>query len=204
ARVRPRSMRAAERGRTDHDRSGHDRAGRRPPVPLGWPRPVTPRPPAARMYLLGRLLRPNALYRRLAAWLEARPPLRALFTGAEARVKGRAFGCHMCGQCALPVTGYACPMGCPKQLRNGPCGGVSPTGGCEVYPQLRCVWVVAFERAEEQGRSGDLDLLHRPIDHRRFGESSWLNYWQGRDDELWTGDRVLSVTAASGGAGAWR
>jgi len=92
----------------------------------------------------------------------------------------------MCGQCALPVTGYVCPMGCPKELRNGPCGGVGADGGCEVYPERRCVWVEAFERAASQGRAADLRLLHLPIDHRRWGESSWLNYWQGRDEDLWT------------------
>jgi hypothetical protein len=31
-------------------------------------------------------------------------------------------------------------------------------------------------------------LLHRPVDHRRWGQSSWLNYWQGRDEQLWTND----------------
>jgi hypothetical protein len=34
-------------------------------------------------------------------------------------------------------------------------------------------------------RATDLRLLHRPIDHRRWGQSSWLNYWQGRDEGLW-------------------
>ena len=56
---------------------------------------------------------------------------------------------------------------------------------CEVYPERRCVWVDAYERAADQGRSADLRLLHRPIDHRRWGQSSWLNYWQGRDEGLW-------------------
>jgi hypothetical protein len=92
----------------------------------------------------------------------------------------------MCGQCALPATGYTCPMTCPKQLRNGPCGGVWPGGWCEVHPTLRCVWVTAFDRAERAGRGGDLDLLQRPVDHREWGRSSWVNYWQGRDDDLWT------------------
>ncbi len=97
----------------------------------------------------------------------------------------------MCGQCALPVTGYVCPMGCPKELRNGPCGGVAADGGCEVYPDRRCVWVEAYERAAAQGRAADLRLLHRPADNRRWGTSSWLSYWQGRDEDLWTaGDRA--------------
>ena len=62
---------------------------------------------------------------------------------------------------------------------------VGADGSCEVYPALRCVWVEAYERAASQGRATDLRLLHRPIDHRRWGESSWLNYWQGRDEGLW-------------------
>ena len=77
-------------------------------------------------------------------------------------------------------------MGCPKELRNGPCGGVGADGSCEVYPDRRCVWVDAYDRAAQAGRAGDLRLLHRPVDHRRWGESSWLNYWQGRDEGLWT------------------
>ncbi len=44
---------------------------------------------------------------------------------------------------------------------------------------------LAYERAASQGRAADLRLLHRPADHRRWGESSWLNYWQGRDEGLW-------------------
>ena len=106
----------------------------------------------------------------------------------EREAKEKLFGCRMCGQCALPVTGYVCPMGCPKELRNGPCGGVGADGSCEVYPERRCVWVDAYDRAAAAGRVGDLRLLHRPADHRRWGQSSWLNYWQGRDDDLWTGD----------------
>ena len=90
----------------------------------------------------------------------------------------------MCGQCALPATAYACPMTCPKQMRNGPCGGVNMDGGCEVYPEMRCVWLMAYERAEAEGRVADLRRLQRPIDQRKWGESSWINYWQGRDEAL--------------------
>jgi hypothetical protein len=94
------------------------------------------------------------------------------------------------------VTGYTCPMTCPKQLRNGPCGGVGADGSCEVYPAMRCVWVTAVERAIGQGRSADLLLLQRPVDHRLWDQSSWLNYWQGRDEHLWTSDDGLGAPAA--------
>jgi hypothetical protein len=138
------------------------------------------------MYLLHHLLEPNGAYRRLATWLEARPWLQRAFTRAEKSVKKEIFGCRMCAQCALPVTGYACPMTCPKQLRNGPCGGVGADGSCEVYPEEQCVWVTAYERASARGRATDLQLLQRPVDHRLWGQSSWLQYWQGRDEDLWT------------------
>ena len=152
------------------------------------PVPVHPRLGVRVAYRLQRVLRPTAGYRWLSARIEASGPARTLFTGAERQTKTPLFGCRMCGQCALPVTGYVCPMGCPKELRNGPCGGVGADGSCEVYPGLRCVWVEAYERAAGQGRAADLRLLHLPIDHRRWGESSWLNYWQGRDEGLWTGE----------------
>ena len=144
------------------------------------------------MYRLHHLLTPNARKRAFARFLERRPRLYRWFTTAEKQVKESAFGCRMCGQCTLPATGYACPMTCPKQLRNGPCGGVSPTGGCEVYPDVQCVWVTAYERTEQAGRVSDLTLLQRPIDHREWGRSSWVNYWQGRDEDLWTPDDGLT------------
>jgi hypothetical protein len=130
------------------------------------------------------VLAANSLYARIGAWLERRPRLYGWFTAGEKVTKEALFGCRMCGQCALPDTGYACPMTCPKQLRNGPCGGVSQTGHCEVEPDKICVWVIAHDRALATGHSADLDRLQRPIDQRIWGQSSWVNYWQGRDDEL--------------------
>ncbi|MGE5135902.1 MAG: methylenetetrahydrofolate reductase C-terminal domain-containing protein [Gemmatimonadota bacterium] len=154
--------------------------------PSAWPRPARPRLGAWLAYRVQRLLAPNSAYRRLARWIEATGPGYRLFTATEKAVKTELFGCRMCGQCALPVTGYACPMTCPKQLRNGPCGGVGRDGSCEVFPGQRCVWLIAWERADQQGRVADLRRLQRPIDQRQWGRSSWVNYWSGRDDDLWT------------------
>ena len=155
------------------------------PTKATWPRPYVPRLSARLNYLVHHLLTPNRVNRMVARWLERHRRAGQAFTAAEKAVKERAFGCRMCGQCALPATGYACPQTCPKQLRNGPCGGVSPDGACEVFPEMRCVWVVAYERAEASGHLDDLSLLQRPIDHRLAGSSSWVNYWQGRDEGLW-------------------
>ena len=65
----------------------------------------------------------------------------------ERTAKGLLFDCRMCGQCVLSSTGMSCPMNCPKELRNGPCGGVRPGGFCEVRPDMRCVWVLAWDGA---------------------------------------------------------
>jgi hypothetical protein len=159
----------------------------------GWPHPTRPHASARTVYRVAPLLRPTAVYRRFAGWLERSPRARRWFTAAEKRGKEALFGCRMCGQCALPATGYACPMTCPKQLRNGPCGGVAPNGDCEVHPGETCVWVIALERAESSGRAADLTHLQRPLDHRTAGSSSWVNYWLGRDEDLWTADDGLAA-----------
>jgi hypothetical protein len=152
------------------------------------PRPYPPRLGTGANALLHRVLDRNFLWYGVAVWLQKTPLLYRAFTSVERQVKSRVFGCRMCGQCALPATAYACPMSCPKQLRNGPCGGVGADGSCEVYPGMRCVWLMAFERAEEAGHVGDLRRLQRPIDQRKWGQSSWVNYWLGEDEGLWTAD----------------
>jgi methylenetetrahydrofolate reductase (NADPH) len=103
---------------------------------------------------------------RFAAWL----------TPVERATKAAFFDCRMCGQCALSVTGMACPMGCAKEMRNGPCGGVRSDGGCEVKPAQRCVWVEAAE-GDARIRAGHTPTWTQrvaPLDHRRDGHSSWM------------------------------
>jgi hypothetical protein len=146
------------------------------------PEPTAPRLPLALALLAQRLLQPNRWWYAVAVRLEATPWAYRAFTALEAAVKRHLFGCTMCAQCALPATAYACPMSCPKQLRNGPCGGVAANGDCEVHPGLRCVWLIAYERSAAAGRTAELRRLQRPIDQRLWGQSSWVNYWQLRDE----------------------
>jgi hypothetical protein len=126
----------------------------------------------------------NAFYRGFERALVALDPLWKAIGYARAerpvafverQVKGLLFDCKMCGQCVLSSTGMSCPMNCPKQLRNGPCGGVRADGHCEVKPGMKCVWVQAFEGA---GRMPDgvaaLRSVQLPVDRRLEGTSSWL------------------------------
>lgn len=96
-------------------------------------------------------------------------------TFVERRVKGFLFDCRMCGQCILSSTGMSCPMNCPKQLRNGPCGGVRPNGNCEVEPDMPCVWVQAWNGARQM-RHGEASLLavQKPVDQSLRETSAWL------------------------------
>lgn len=92
----------------------------------------------------------------------------------ERSVKGFLFDCHMCGHCVLSSTGMSCPMNCPKNLRNGPCGGVRANGNCEVRPQMRCVWVEAWEGAARMRDGGGIHHVQVPVEFSRQGSSSWL------------------------------
>jgi len=93
----------------------------------------------------------------------------------EHAVKGLLFDCKMCGRCVLSSTGLSCPMNCPKQLRNGPCGGVRANGHCEVKPEMRCVWVEAWQGAERiPGGLEAISVVQAPVDRRLEGTSAWL------------------------------
>jgi hypothetical protein len=106
----------------------------------------------------------------------------------EKAVKIPLFDCRMCGQCILHSTGLVCPMRCPKNLRNGPCGGVLVNGHCEVYPDRPCVWVEAWDRSQRLPRWRDhMTRLNPPVDWRLQGTSSWVNLVSGRDRQVPTG-----------------
>lgn len=104
--------------------------------------------------------------------------------GPEEWTKKQLFDCRMCGQCILHSTGMTCPMTCPKNLRNGPCGGVRANGRCEVIPEMKCVWVQAFERSRQMPTYGD-EILHLqpPVNRRLEGSSAWVNMLTGTDKE---------------------
>lgn len=99
----------------------------------------------------------------------------------ERGIKKAMFDCQMCGQCALSSTGMSCPMNCPKNLRNGPCGGVRSDGQCEVKPYMPCVWVKAWEGSQAMASEKLFDV-QRPVDHRMKDSSSWLRLMRQKKD----------------------
>ncbi|MFP6758658.1 MAG: methylenetetrahydrofolate reductase C-terminal domain-containing protein [Alphaproteobacteria bacterium] len=132
----------------------------------------------------------NFLYRRSRDVLEfIKPLLRGIgydrldrpMALIERPLKSLLFDCRMCGDCALVQTGMVCPMTCPKQLRNGPCGGVRPDGGCEIEPAMRCVWVVAWDGAKAIDGDAAMAAPMAPVDHRRKDTSAWINLLRDAD-----------------------
>jgi hypothetical protein len=126
----------------------------------------------------------NSVYSGLESMLSALHPLLARigyqrldlpFLWVEKAFKGVLFDSQSCGQCTLGATGMSCPMNCPKTLRNGPCGGVRADGGCEIKPDMTCVWVSAWEGSQhiEAGLQA-IQIIQPPIDQRLRGTSAWL------------------------------
>jgi Methylene-tetrahydrofolate reductase C terminal len=92
----------------------------------------------------------------------------------ERAVKGALFDCRMCGSCALSSTGMSCSMNCPKQLRNGPCGGVRANGNCEVIADMPCVWVKAWEGSRAMDGGDQILAVQKPVNNMLKETSSWL------------------------------
>ncbi|HEX3245300.1 MAG TPA: methylenetetrahydrofolate reductase C-terminal domain-containing protein, partial [Chloroflexota bacterium] len=114
-----------------------------------------------------------------SAWADRHPAVSQGLERLEMAVKEPLFGCQACGNCVLSYTEYVCPQTCPKQLRNGPCGGTF-NGRCEVVDK-QCVWVTAYERARDNGRLEDLKRFVPAPDRSLTGTSSWINYFLERD-----------------------
>jgi hypothetical protein len=104
---------------------------------------------------------------------------------AEEWSKKAIFDCQMCGQCILHSTGMTCPMTCPKNLRNGPCGGVRANGHCEVIPEMKCVWVEAYERSLKMPVFG-AEIIHiqPPVNRQLEGSSAWINMLTAEDKNV--------------------
>ncbi len=115
----------------------------------------------------------------------------------EQGVKTLLFDCKMCGQCVLSSTGMSCPMNCPKQLRNGPCGGVRDGEYCEVKPEMKCVWALAWDGASRMKEGGEkIREVLPPVEHTLKGSSSWLRVSREKASQIRTSRDAARVTLA--------
>ena len=122
------------------------------------------------------LLRMGPLFRRVGVERSSK-----IMKVPEEMIKGLMFNCQDCAQCLLHYNGMTCPMNCPKQLRNGPCGGVRLNGKCEVKPEMDCVWVKGIERIQKTPYKREMFRLNPPVDWRLEGMASWVTMAVGAD-----------------------
>jgi len=119
------------------------------------------------------------LLTRFFSWVDRHPAVRDFTERLEYWTKRPTFGCEECGNCVLGHMEYVCPQTCPKQMRNGPCGGTFSTR-CEVVDQ-ECIWVSVYQRAETAARVDYLKTFIPPPDRKLKRTSSWVNYFLNRD-----------------------
>lgn len=85
------------------------------------------------------------------------PGLNTIFIGGT--VEHGVWGeyCGACGNCEIYDFGGLCPITrCAKGLLNGPCGGSSLDGKCEVNSDEDCIWELIYARMKKLGQ---LDAL---------------------------------------------
>lgn len=88
------------------------------------------------------------------------PGLNTTFMGAHIQSGVWEERCAGCGDCILDLTAGICPLArCPKSLLNGPCGGTTDKGRCELSDDLPCVWVEIIERLRQLGRYHELKKI---------------------------------------------
>ncbi len=124
------------------------------------------------------------LIRRLMHTIE-HSALKEPFTKFEFIVKGLVNRCLFCGDCVLHDLAFICPMSsCPKQQRNGACGG-SCDGWCEVFPgEKRCIYVSIYQAYHATSTEKVLqERYFPPCNWRRYKTSSWLNYFRQLEEE---------------------
>ncbi|MDP4223241.1 MAG: methylenetetrahydrofolate reductase C-terminal domain-containing protein [Bacteroidota bacterium] len=98
---------------------------------------------------------------------------RRMLARTEILVKGPLFGCRMCGNCLLQETAFICPMECPKGMRNGPCGGITPEKNCYVDETRKCIWYFIYKRSQKTGREEKLLEVLPPMDWNKTGTETW-------------------------------
>ena len=123
---------------------------------------------------------PEISTRNKASLSRGEKTLSNLLLLAENAIKIPLFGCQRCGECILSSTAFICSQRCPKQLRNGPCGGTGEDGSCEVYPERACVWYRIYYRSQLLKRISLLYKFNRIHNWCLDKTSSWLNVLRKR------------------------
>jgi ferredoxin len=97
--------------------------------------------------------------------LRVMPALNTKFMGYTREQGVWMENCRGCGDCVLHVTHGICPVTrCSKGLMNGPCGGYSKEGKCEVDPEVDCGWILIFNKLKDLGKLEEMKKIMEPKD----------------------------------------
>jgi ferredoxin len=100
------------------------------------------------------------------------PALNTVFVGVDRDLGWFEENCRTCRECVLGETAGICPVTrCAKSLFNGPCGGTSREGKCEVNKDTPCAWFEIHKRLKQQNRLENI-LKIKPA-------REWRNQTQG-------------------------
>lgn len=133
----------------------------------------------SKIFPVGSPSRLRSLLTAVLRRIDRRPAAAWALERIEFAVKSPLFGCQACGNCVLSHMEYVCPQTCPKNLRNGPCGGTF-RGRCEVVDKP-CIWVAVYDRAKAAGHLPMLETYIPPPSRALRGSSSWISYFLNRD-----------------------
>lgn len=144
-------------------------------------RPFVPRllDAMGRAFPVNQAGKPRDVLTSLFRTVDKHPAEARVLERIEFAIKSPLFGCQACGNCVLGHMEYVCPQTCPKNMRNGPCGGTA-NGRCEVVDRP-CIWISVYDRAKSESRVNDLRAYIPPPNRALKGTSSWINYFLNRD-----------------------
>ena len=97
-----------------------------------------------------------------------RPACNTLNRGGNHGTWGATERCAECGDCLLDRTGGICPItSCSKSMVNGPCGGTTRDGHCEVDRKRDCGWHRIYVRLKDLGA---LDQMKQVVPPKKYGQ----------------------------------
>lgn len=93
------------------------------------------------------------------------PGLNTTFMGSVEEHGVWVENCAGCGNCLLDVTMAICPIArCSKNLLNGPCGGTTEDGKCEVNKEIDCAWYLIYKKLDRLGKLDVMEKIQPPKD----------------------------------------
>ena len=112
----------------------------------------------------------------------ARPACNTISMGGDSGVQLSGERCAECGDCMLDKTGGICPItNCSKCMVNGPCGGTTSKGCCEVDSKRPCGWYRIYMRLKDLN---SLDQMKEIAPAKRYG--LYLPTYERITGKFWT------------------